>query len=62
MKNFFINYLSDRRVRELNVGSELLPLETSLEKIKEGKYKAILISGGSFSCRSFSDKVLKLLK
>jgi GMP synthase (glutamine-hydrolysing) len=36
----------DRRVRELNVGSELLPLETSLEKIKEGNYKAILISGG----------------
>lgn len=61
-KNFLTNYLLDRRVRELNVGSELLPLETSLEKIKEGNYKAILISGGKFELRSNNDKVWKLYK
>ncbi len=34
----------DRRIRELNVESELLPLNTSSEKLKE--YKAIIIPGG----------------
>ncbi|CAG0916137.1 unnamed protein product [Notodromas monacha] len=36
----------DRRIRELNVKSDLLPLSTPIEEIKRAQYKAIVISGG----------------
>eukprot|EP01113_Clastostelium_recurvatum_P029196 TRINITY_DN3523_c0_g1_i8.p1 TRINITY_DN3523_c0_g1~~TRINITY_DN3523_c0_g1_i8.p1 ORF type:complete len:717 (+),score=137.64 TRINITY_DN3523_c0_g1_i8:174-2153(+) len=36
----------DRKVRELNVSSEILPFETPLSTLLANKYKAIIISGG----------------
>ncbi|XP_055357139.1 GMP synthase [glutamine-hydrolyzing]-like [Paramacrobiotus metropolitanus] len=36
----------DRRVRELNVYTEILPLETPLSVLLERKFKAVIISGG----------------
>ena len=36
----------DRRIRELKVDTDFLPLETPAATIQENKYKAIIISGG----------------
>ncbi|KAI6197279.1 Glutamine amidotransferase [Aphelenchoides besseyi] len=39
----------DRRVRECNVFSEMLPLSTTAKEISKRKFKAIIISGGPSS-------------
>lgn len=36
----------DRKVRELQIESDILPMETTVQEIRERGYKAILISGG----------------
>lgn len=36
----------DRKIRELQVESEILPLATSAQHIKDSGFKAIIISGG----------------
>ncbi|CAG7827795.1 unnamed protein product, partial [Allacma fusca] len=38
--------LIDRKVRELNIHSEILPLNTSAEEIVRSQAKALIISGG----------------
>lgn len=50
------NQLITRRIRELNVYSEMLPYNTSIEKIKEINPKGIILSGGPAS--AYGDKAL----
>lgn len=40
-----------RRIRECGVFSEILPYDTSVERIKNGGYKGIVLSGGPASVR-----------
>ena len=43
------NQLIARRVRELHVYSEVLPFDTSLERIRAGNYRGIIFTGGPSS-------------
>lgn len=43
------NQLIARRVRECNVYSEIVPFNTSIEKIKEKRPKGIIFTGGPAS-------------
>lgn len=46
--------LIDRRVRELNVESHILPLSTTAKQLLQDDYKAIIISGGPANISSAS--------
>lgn len=51
--------LIDRRVRELNVASVVISLNTPIEELK--KYKALIISGGPGTLLPFCSFLSKLL-
>ncbi|KAF7233845.1 hypothetical protein EG68_12620 [Paragonimus skrjabini miyazakii] len=54
----------DRRVRELSVCSDLLPINTTLDKLLESGYKGVIISGspdsvGSHGAASCDPKIFE---
>lgn len=56
------SHLIARRVRELNVYSELIPYDAEIDKIKKKNPKGLILSGAPYSIASGNDKAPRLDK